>query len=253
MKRNKIPQSAQIAIVVVVLLFVAVAGYFVLIRPQRSKAAELTTQIASTEQQIQEARVADLRFKHTPKVRVADLFRLTKAMPDQADEPGIILQINEIARATGITFDSISPQAATVVSGYQAIPITLVFQGSFYDLSDFLFRLRKLVDVNRGELDSTGRLFAVDTVNFDEGDRSFPQIKATLTVDAFVFGASTLAGSAAEPAAASTPSTASPTTPTSTTTQSTGTASTPTTTTTAPTTTTSPPPAGGAAAAGVTH
>ena len=246
MKRNKVPQSAQIAIVVAVLLIVILAGYFLLIGPQRKKAASLTKQIASTEQQIGEARAAQLKFKNTPKVRIADLFRLTKAMPDQPDEPGIILEINEIARATGISFDSISPQAAQVVSAYQAIPINLVFQGNFYNLADFFFRLRKLVDVRRGELETTGRMFAIDKIQFDAGDKLFPQIKATLTVDAFVFGASPGSVSAAEPAAAGTPSTTTPAggataTPTST-----------TTTSTTPTTTTSPPPSSGAAAAGAT-
>jgi cell division septation protein DedD len=247
-KRNKIPQSAQIAIVVAVLLLVVVAGYLLLIGPQRKKAAGLTKQIASTEQQIGEARAAQLKFKNTPKVRIADLFRLTKAMPDQPDEPGIILEINEIAHATGISFDAISPQAAQVVSGYQAIPINLVFQGNFYNLADFFFRLRKLVDVQRGELESTGRLFAIDKIQFDAGDKLFPQIKATLTVDAFVYGATPGPVSAAEPASATTPSTAAP--PGGTTSTSTSTTSTSTTST--PTTTTSPPPSSGAAAAGAT-
>jgi cell division septation protein DedD len=250
-KRNKVPQSAQIAIVVAVLLIVVLAGYFLLIGPQRKKAASLTKQIASTEQQIYDARAAELKFKNTPKVRIADLFRLTKAMPDQPDEPGIILELNEIARATGISFDAISPQAAQIVSGYQAIPINLIFQGNFYNLSDFFFRLRKLVDVQRGELEAAGRLFAIDKIQFDAGDKLFPQIKATLTVDAFVFGASPGSVSAAEPAAASTPSTTTPaggTTATPTTSASTTTTS----TTTTPTTTTSPPPSSGAAAAGAT-
>ena len=249
MKRSKVPQSAQIGIVVAVLLLVVVGAYFLLIGPQRKKAAGLTKQIASTEQQIGEARAAELKFKNTPKVRIADLFRLTKAMPDQPDEPGIILEINEIARATGISFDSISPQAAQVVSAYQAIPINLVFQGNFYNLADFFFRLRKLVDVRRGELETTGRMFAIDKIQFDAGDRLFPQIKATLTVDAFVFGDSAAATSVAEPAATATPSTAAPAGGTSTTTTSTSTASTATTSTT---TTTSPPPSSGAAAAGAT-
>jgi hypothetical protein len=68
--------------------------------------------------------------------------------------------------------------------------------------------LRNLVDVEHGQLDATGRLFAIDTLSFDEAQGGFPQISATLTVDAFVYGTLT-------------PATATPTTTTSTTTTST--------------------------------
>src|SRR4029079_15228664 len=71
---------------------------------------------------------------------------------------------------------------------FQQIGIDLVFEGHFYDLSDFLYRLRNLVGVHRGVLDSTGRLFAVNSIAFDEGELQFPQVKATLTVSAYVYG-----------------------------------------------------------------
>ena len=39
-----------------------------------------------------------------------------------------------------------------------------------------------------GTLDATGRLFSVNSVTFDEGELQFPQVKAALSVSAFVFG-----------------------------------------------------------------
>ena len=53
---------------------------------------------------------------------------------------------------------------------------------------NFLYRLRNLVGVHQGVLDATGRLFSVDSISFDEGDLKFPDVKATLTVSAYVFG-----------------------------------------------------------------
>jgi hypothetical protein len=69
-----------------------------------------------------------------------------------------------------------------------AYPITVDFEGNFYELSDFLYRLRNLVDVRHGALDATGRLFAIDSIDFAQGPKGFPQITATITVDAFVYG-----------------------------------------------------------------
>src|SRR4029079_13787156 len=127
-------------------------------------------------------------------IRVADLYRLTKAMPDQVDMAGIILQLNQVATDSGITVENISPSTtATPISGYLAIPITVEFQGNFYDLSDFLYRLRKLVDIRQGPLDANSRLFAIDEVDFAEAPPppGFPQIRAHLVIDAFVYGTGT--------------------------------------------------------------
>jgi Pilus assembly protein, PilO len=252
--KRKIPQSALIAGLVGGFVLIALLGYFILISPQRSKAADLQKQIDNTEHLISETRALTLQRKNAPKIRVADIYRVTKAMPDQADMAGIVLELNRVATDTGITFDSIEPQSAAVLSDYQAVPIQLVFDGNFYDLSDFLYRLRNLVDVRRGALDATGRLFAIDQLSFDEGDEGFPRIRATLVVDAFVYGTQAPATAAPEPSATttagSTTTAGTGTTATTGTTPSGTSTTTPTTTATTPATQPSLPPAGSASAAG---
>jgi type IV pilus assembly protein PilO len=119
---------------------------------------------------------------------VADLFRLEKAMPNEVDMAGIVLELSRIAQDTGITFESITPQGATAGTGYQVLPVTLVFDGNYFELSDFLYRLRSLVRVRSGHLSANGRLFVVDSISFSESEKAFPRIQATLTVQAFVFG-----------------------------------------------------------------
>src|SRR3954447_20288793 len=172
----------------------ALVGWFGVIGPQRSKAAGFDKQIVDTNSAIAAARALTLEAKQSGQIRVADLYRLTKAMPDEVDMPGILLELNQVAEDSGITFIQISPSTtATSISGYLAIPITLEFDGNFYDLSDFLYRLRNLVDVRQGTLDATGRLFAIDEINYAEAPppAGFPQIHAHLVVDAFVYGTGT--------------------------------------------------------------
>jgi hypothetical protein len=184
-------------VIVLIVLGFALAGlggWFLVIGPQRSKASDLDTQIADTNDAIAAARALTLEAKKGAKIRVADLYRLTKAMPDQVDMAGIILQLNQVAEDSGISFEQITPATTgTPISGYLAIPITVEFQGNFYDLSDFLYRLRNLVDVRRGTLDATGRLFAIDEVDFAEAPPppGFPEIRAHLVIDAFVYGTGT--------------------------------------------------------------
>jgi hypothetical protein len=183
-------------------------------------------------------RQAELRAGlHPPTIQTADLFRLARAMPDRTDMPGIILTLSELARSAGISFDLIEPATAGAASStsYETDRIHLMFNGDFYGLSDFLYRLRSLVSVHDGRLDAGGRLFNVDTLTFNVPANGFPLISAEIFVNAYVYGSSA-------PAAPSAPATTDPTStdPTATTT---------TATTTTPSTGTPPP---GATAAGAT-
>ena len=184
-KAGKLSPKTLTALVVVGGLVVLLAGVFALVMPQRHKASQLTKDIASTEAQITTARALAAQ-KPEQTIQVADLFKMVKAMPDNPDMTGIILQLQQTAGDAGVTFDSIQPQAATPGSGYSVQPIDLSFNGNFYSLTDFLFRLRKLVTVRHGALDAKGRLFSVDRISFGEGADGFPKIVANVRVSAFV-------------------------------------------------------------------
>jgi hypothetical protein len=236
--KRSVPQPVVIGLIVLGLVLAGLGGWFLVIGPQRSRAADLDKQIADTRQAIDAARALTVQAKRGAKIRVADLFRLTKAMPDQTDMAGIVLELNQVAEDSGITFEQITPATTAVaLSGYAAIPITVEFQGNFYDLADFLYRLRNLVDVRHGALDATGRLFAIDQIEFAEAPPppGFPEIRAHLVIDAFVFGTGTAPTAEPPPAAPATDTTSTTTTSTS--------------TTTTPTTTTPAPASGGATAA----
>jgi hypothetical protein len=66
--------------------------------------------------------------------------------------------------------------------------VTLTFEGNYYDLTDFLYRLRNLVAVRDGVLGASGRLYTLDALDMQEAEGGFPKIRATLTVSAYSFG-----------------------------------------------------------------
>ncbi len=202
---KKLPPSVKGVAFALALVAVAVAGYFLLIAPQRTKAADLERQIDDVRSQIalaQSGGVAGSPGTETTPIRVADLFRLSRAMPERPDIPNVLLQLSQIASETGITFQSITPHDPELLGTYRRLPIELVFQGHFYDLADFLYRLRNLVGVHDGQLDAIGRLFAVNSVAFEEGDLKFPQVRARLTVEAYVYGDGSAPADVVPPAAA---------------------------------------------------
>jgi hypothetical protein len=204
-KKRKLSPTATAGVGVGVTLVAALTGWFLLVSPQRSRAADYDAEIALVEQQISEARAAAQKVDDTEPIRAADLFRLTKAMPSDNDIAGVLLELSRVAGETGIVFEQIVPQPTIAAGTFRAQPIELVFTGNFYALSDFLYRMRNLVSVQRGRLLATGRLFSVDKVQFVEADDHFPNIKAILSVSAYLYGAST--GGAAPPPPASTDTT----------------------------------------------
>ena len=180
--------GALIAIMVGAALVVGLAGWFLLVRPQGAKVKDLKAQATEVQAKIDAYHQQVAAVRAAPKIEVADVYRLAKAMPDRTDMPDLLLELSQLARDTGIRFDSISPQPNALIGSYTVLPISVTFQGNFYNLADFLYRLRSLVSVHAGRLDATGRLFSVDTLTFNESTLKFPQIQATLVIDAFVYG-----------------------------------------------------------------
>ena len=199
--KKQIPIWPVIGLGVVI---IAAVAYMVVIRPKRAEAGRLDEQIAEMQMKVTSARLASRPQQQATTIKVADVFEVSKAMPDTDDMPGIILDLNSVAEATGIKFMSIQPSAPTPKTGYAAIQITLTFEGNYFDLTDFLFRLRNLVTVRDSRLSSSGRLFTLDSLSMKEGKFGFPSINAGLTVSAYVYGAPAATAAVPPPAAAPT-------------------------------------------------
>lgn len=226
-EKKQVNPILLIVLIVVGILIVGLAGYFVLIRPQGAKIKAIKKQEAAAEATLAAYHQKVLAARSAPKIRIADVYRLAKAMPSKVDMPDLVLELSQLARDTGISFDSISPQPAVAIGTYTVIPISVTFNGTFYDLADLLYRLRALVNVHAGRLDATGRLFTVDTLSFGESPLKFPRIQATLVIDAYVYGSGAAPSSSSTAVPAPTSSTTTDTSTTSTTSTTTTTATTP--------------------------
>jgi type IV pilus assembly protein PilO len=244
---KKIPIWAVLLVAVVI---VAVVGYVLGVRPKQADASKLSDEVAALNVELDAAQKLIVEEGQTPetRIRVADVVELAKAMPDVEDMAGIVFELNSQAESAGVKFSSIQPGLPLASGGYAVIPISLTFEGNYYDLTELLFSLRNLVVVREGVLEADGRLFKVDAIDLQEGTTGFPQVKGLLTVSAYQYGdLGGVVGASGTTAAASE-------TTTTTGTSTTGTTTTETTTTeTTPGTTTAPPPEeGGAQAEGGT-
>lgn len=204
--KKQVPLTPVLAVGLAIVLAVA---YFTLIRPKAAESARLDDEIAALQDQAAAA-ARESAPDAVPEVRidVADLFRLAKAMPDNSEMAGIMLELNAIASSAGITFVSIQPADPVSYTDSSALPINLTFHGNYYDLTDFLYRMRNLVSVKDGVLDADGRLYTLDALDLHEApEQKFPMIEAVLTLSAYSYGAAAVPSVPGAPATTDTTST----------------------------------------------
>lgn len=188
--KKQVPLTPVLAVALVILLAV---GYLTLIRPKVNESSKLDEEIAALESQAALAGRPGPAVQPEVRIDVADLFRLAKAMPDGSDIAGIMLELNAMAASAGITFVSIQPAEPVSFTDSSALPINLTFHGNYYDLTDFLYRMRNLVTVKDGVLDASGRLYTLDALDMHEAaEQKFPLIEAVLTLSAYSYGAAAI-------------------------------------------------------------
>lgn len=178
-------------------LVLALAVWFLAVSPKRSQASALDGTIAQAQAQLTALRA------HRPapgSVRASELPHLERALPDRTEMPSLVLQLARLAGASGVTLDTITPSVPVAVGAYEAVPMTVVVDGRFFGVRDFLRRVRSQVRLGKdGDVTASGRLFDVQAIDFQQTEPA-PQVRASLTMQAFVFSGGAT-GSGAPPAA----------------------------------------------------
>ena len=167
------------------LLILVLVGWFVFVSPQSSKAAALDTQIGDANVQL----VTTQSFMRSPAARqsVADLRRLSRAIPDDVEMSEILRQLAWASRVSGVRIDSITPSAPVPSTGAQAVPIALSVTGRYFRLAKFMHLLRLEAGVKDGKAHASGRLYGIDNISLSSNSQG-GVITATLALNAFVHG-----------------------------------------------------------------
>lgn len=190
-------------------LLLGLLGYVALVAPQKSRAHSLDVQL--TVAQIALVAAHQEPSKPAP-VRASDIFRLTKAMPDSNDMPGILRHLSRLARASAVSLDTVRPSPQIpLTQGYAALPVAVSVSGKFAAVSKFLELLRRQAAVTKGRLLVDGRLFVANQIALTSTDGT--SVSATLNLDAFVYGGAPPSAPAGPPGAAGTTTTGTTTTP----------------------------------------
>jgi Tfp pilus assembly protein PilO len=189
---DRLSKRTALAIAAVGVLAVVLVGWFALVSPQRSKASELDGKISESRTALQ---LADaLNRPDQQRSTAVEARVLVKAMPNETQMSQILRQLSSAAKATRVRVNSVTPQTAAPLAGYEAVPMTVVVEGRYLGIANFLGRLRTKVRVGPEKVRAKGRLYSVDSIQFVGGEDK-TLLQATMTVNAYRFG-----GAAAPPA-----------------------------------------------------
>jgi type IV pilus assembly protein PilO len=147
---------------ILILVVLAIAYYFLLFSPLRqdylAKYDERTGREAQKQQLEQTAAQLGNIQRNADDIE-RQILELSKRIPEQAEIPTLVVQIEEVARAADVTqlrIEPGDPQAPPGGGDFSRIPITMSFEGTYEQLQDFLLRVRNLA-----------RLVTVNEVNYE--------------------------------------------------------------------------------------
>ena len=181
---DRLSNRTALAIGVVGLLAVVLVGWFAVVSPQRSKASELDAKIAESQTAL--ALAESLNRADARRASSVEARALVRAMPAETQMSEILRQLSSAAKRTRVRVNSVTPLAAAPLSGYEALPMTVVVEGRYFGIANFLGALRTKTRVSDDTVRGKGRLYSVDQVQF-AGSPEERMLQATMTLNAYRF------------------------------------------------------------------
>jgi hypothetical protein len=203
---TKISKRDMILLAVIGAVVILGGFYWMAIKPAKADLATQRTQLSQIQDESGQLRDTLSRADNTPKTatrRVADRLRLAKAVPDDVETPGVVVELQQLADRANVQLTSIKTNDFSDYGSLRGTEFNLVVTGRFFDVDDFLYRMHHQVTVDaKDRPDIRGRLFATKSVDIqllppDESSSGGPvgaddQVTANVVVVAF----SSIAGGA---------------------------------------------------------
>jgi Tfp pilus assembly protein PilO len=181
-------RGARVVAVAVGVLLYLLAAWFLFVSPKRAEAGRLQDDVVAAEARLAAARAQSGRPQGAQS-RMSDLFSLAKAMPSSSDQASLLLELDLLARRSGVTIAGVSMQeAAPLAGGSTAVPVGVTVGGTYRQITRFIRQMRGLVGLRGGDPYAKGRLLTVQGIELTESqEKGFPNLDAVLVLNAHVY------------------------------------------------------------------
>jgi type IV pilus assembly protein PilO len=147
---NKAPLGQKIGVVAAVVVLLTAGNWYFFVDPMMTQITQRQGTLRQLEDElIQKQSIANnlAQFKHEKEILERRLAQALTELPNEANVDDLIRSLSEIGSKSGLTINSIDPQAEQRQSFYAAIPIVMSVTGNYHEIGVFLDSLSKLARI----------------------------------------------------------------------------------------------------------
>lgn len=125
----------------IILLLAAIIGWFAVVKPQIAVFSEraLAVQVKNKEVKSYNQRLNDIKvIKDQGEAVQKTLRSMYLAMPKQSQIPEVLVMIESIGNASGVTFSAVTVGTPTAGSGVSEVPVSISYNGNLGAVNQFL-------------------------------------------------------------------------------------------------------------------
>ena len=172
---------------------IAVIGGFwwFMVKPAKADLSAQRDQLAQIQSEAGGLRDSLSRMAVSTKgeaMRTAERLRLSKALPEGTEAPGVVVQLQRLADRANVELTSIKTNSFSDYGSIRGTEFEVRVTGRFFDVDDFLYRLHRQVAVDEKDRPIVGgRLFATTGVDLTL-DQGTTDSEGSPSADDFVVG-----------------------------------------------------------------
>jgi type IV pilus assembly protein PilO len=147
---NKMPLGQKVGAVAGVVILLSAANWYFFIDPMQTQITQRQNQLRALEDElIQKQSIANnlAQFKHEKEILERRLAQALTELPNEANIDDLIRSLSEVGTKSGLTINSIDPQAEQRQSFYASIPIVMQVTGNYHEIGVFLDSVSKLARI----------------------------------------------------------------------------------------------------------
>lgn len=144
---GRLPRSQRIALYAVGYVVLAVLLFFTLIGPTMDSISRATANRRDLTQRRDEVRArAENRaqFEADLEQLTADLKQALKELPNEREIPGLLSEIDALARKSGLEVRKFQPLPEAMHEYYADVPVQIIMEGGFHEVAIFFDRVGKM-------------------------------------------------------------------------------------------------------------
>jgi type IV pilus assembly protein PilO len=146
-KLGRLPRSQRLLVYGLGYLLLLVALFFALVGPAMEDISSATSkrQALQTKRDEVKARAENRGlFESELEQLEADLKQALKELPDDREIPGLLSEIDALARKSGLEVRKFQPLPEATREYYAEVPVQIVMAGSFHEIAIFFDRVGKM-------------------------------------------------------------------------------------------------------------